>query len=137
MRSSQLKPVLTSARNHPLTYNPGAESSYEAQFGVLPTAHDFNNVQPDHKVSDQTIIVYFARFILHDHSDKYAGQIVQALAQSMRPQDRLILNEVVVPDVGETPREIERRLQYVLIDTYLETLNTDCFVTAIGIFSCS
>lgn len=74
-------------------------------------AHDFFEKQPAHEVSDKTSITYFARFILHDWSDKYAQKILDALAKSMRPGDRLILNEVVVPAPGELPLEIERRLQ--------------------------
>lgn len=71
-------------------------------------AHNFLEQQPDHKAAS---ITYFARFILHDWSDKYALQILEALAKSMRPQDRLIVNEVVIPELGKLPRGVERRLQ--------------------------
>ncbi|PIA90440.1 6-hydroxytryprostatin B O-methyltransferase [Cercospora beticola] len=70
-------------------------------------AHNFLEQQPDHKAAS---ITYFARFILHDWSDKYASQILEALAKSMRPQDRLIVNEVVIPELGTLPRGVERRL---------------------------
>ena len=73
-------------------------------------AHDFFTVQPQHSVNGDEGIAYFARFILHDWSDKYATKIVQALATGLRPQDRIILNEVVVPEAGQQPREIERRM---------------------------
>jgi len=43
-------------------------------------------------------------------ADKYARLILQALAQNLRPQDRIVLNEVVVPKPGEMSREYERRL---------------------------
>ncbi|KAL9096254.1 MAG: hypothetical protein Q9165_001777 [Trypethelium subeluteriae] len=72
-------------------------------------AHDFFKLQPEHNVSDGQAIVYFARFILHDWSDKYARQILEPLAKGMRAQDRLILNEVVVPEPGEMARQIERK----------------------------
>lgn len=74
-------------------------------------AHDFFEVQGAHDVSADAPITYFARFILHDWSDKYATKILDALAKSMRRGDRLILNEVVIPRAGELPLEIERRLQ--------------------------
>lgn len=73
-------------------------------------AHDFMTPQPKHEVGEEGI-VYFARFILHDWSDKYATKIVQQLAVGLRPQDRIILNEVVVPEAGAVTRETERRLQ--------------------------
>lgn len=74
-------------------------------------AHDFFTTQPEHNVSGNQGVAYFARFILHDWSDKYALQILEPLARSMKANDRLILNEVVVPEPGKTPREVERRLQ--------------------------
>jgi 6-hydroxytryprostatin B O-methyltransferase len=82
----------------------------ELQHRVSFHAHDFFKPQSKHRTSDPRAIVYFARFILHDWSDKYAGQIVGALAQAMRPQDRLILNEVVVPEPS-TEQRIERKSQ--------------------------
>ena len=74
-------------------------------------AHDFMMAQPNHAVREGEGIAYFARFILHDWSDKYATRILQALAANLRPQDRIIINEVVIPDVGGSPRETERRMQ--------------------------
>ncbi|USW46732.1 Putative O-methyltransferase domain, S-adenosyl-L-methionine-dependent methyltransferase [Septoria linicola] len=70
-------------------------------------SHDFLKQQPTHEAPS---ITYFARFILHDWSDKYAARILEALAKSMRPQDRLIINEVVVPEPGTLPLGVERRL---------------------------
>lgn len=75
-------------------------------------AHDFFTPQPQHRTAeDQRGVVYFARFICHDWSDKYAGQIVGAVAAQMREQDRLILNEVIVPEPGEMGQRIERKCQ--------------------------
>ncbi|KAI5370387.1 putative O-methyltransferase domain, S-adenosyl-L-methionine-dependent methyltransferase [Septoria linicola] len=73
-------------------------------------AHDFMTPQPAHEVNGEEGIAYFARFILHDWSDKYATKIVQQLAVGLRPQDRIILNEVVVPEGGVEGRETERRM---------------------------
>ncbi|KAL6705699.1 hypothetical protein ACN47E_006488 [Coniothyrium glycines] len=72
-------------------------------------AHDFFEKQPQRPKSGQQPTVYFARFILHDWSDKYAAQIVGAVAPAMQAQDRLILNEVLIPEPGEAARSIERR----------------------------
>ncbi|KAM3419058.1 hypothetical protein BST61_g5013 [Cercospora zeina] len=73
-------------------------------------AHDFMTLQPAHEVQGDEGIAYFARFILHDWSDKYATKIVQQLASGLRPQDRIILNEVVVPESGQVGRETQRRM---------------------------
>ncbi|PSN62387.1 S-adenosyl-L-methionine-dependent methyltransferase [Corynespora cassiicola Philippines] len=72
-------------------------------------AHDFFAIQPEHRVGDPRPIVYFARFILHDWSDKYAKKIVGAISPRMRPQDRLVLNEVVIPEPGKGALQIERK----------------------------
>lgn len=73
--------------------------------------HDFFEPQPRHSTVNEESVVYFARFILHDWSDKYAQRILQGLASSLRPQDRIIINEVVVPEPGAETRERERRMQ--------------------------
>lgn len=74
-------------------------------------SHDFMTVQPEHSVGEGVSIAYFCRFILHDWSDKYAQKILQQLATSLRPQDRIIINDVVVPEPGQESRERERRMQ--------------------------
>jgi 6-hydroxytryprostatin B O-methyltransferase len=76
-------------------------------------SHDFFQVQPARDIPADGSITYFARFILHDWSDLYAQKILSALAMSLRPQDRIILNEVVVPAPGELPLGVERRLRFV------------------------
>ena len=96
----------------PETVEVGARNCpEELKNRVVFRAHDFFKRQPLHDLFDDQPVVYFARFILHDWSDKYAFEILQALAESMRPRDRLILNEVVVPEPGELPRPIERKCQ--------------------------
>jgi 6-hydroxytryprostatin B O-methyltransferase len=72
--------------------------------------HDFFQRQPA-RDREAGSITYFARFILHDWSDTYARKILDALAKSLRPQDRVVLNEVVVPAPGELALGIERRLR--------------------------
>lgn len=73
--------------------------------------HDFMEPQPHHSVAEGESIAYFCRFILHDWSDKYAQKILQQLATGLRPQDRIIINDVVVPEPGQESRERERRMQ--------------------------
>lgn len=96
----------------PETVEVGAQNCpMELRERISFKPHNFFEKQPAHDVSEETSITYFARFILHDWSDKHAARILDALAKSLRPQDRVILNEVVVPAPGELPLEIERRLQ--------------------------
>lgn len=73
--------------------------------------HDFMTAQPEHSVGEGESVAYFCRFILHDWSDKYAREILQQLATGLRPQDRIIINDVVVPEPGQESRERERRMQ--------------------------
>ncbi|KAJ0162812.1 6-hydroxytryprostatin B O-methyltransferase [Colletotrichum tanaceti] len=72
--------------------------------------HDFMQPQPAHEVGAGEGIAFFCRFILHDWSDKYARTILQNLALSLRPEDRIIINDVVVPEPGQESRERERRM---------------------------
>lgn len=74
-------------------------------------SHDFMTVQPEHSVGEGLSIAYFCRFILHDWSDMYAQVILQQLATGLRPQDRIIINDVVVLEPGQESRERERRMQ--------------------------
>lgn len=74
-------------------------------------AHDFFEPQPQRSISADQSVVYFLRFILHDWSDKYAQRILAPLAKAMRPQDRLVLNEAIIPEPGEKPLAIEKGLQ--------------------------
>ncbi|KDN70977.1 putative O-methyltransferase [Colletotrichum sublineola] len=82
----------------------------ELKSRVKYRSHDSMTTQPPHDVADDESIAYFCRFILHDWSDKYARRILQGLASALRPQDRIVVNEVVVPDPGTETRERERRM---------------------------
>jgi chemotaxis methyl-accepting protein methylase len=53
--------------------------------------------------------VFFLRTILHDWSDKYACQILQAILSGMKPGDRIVLVETIMPDPGKDT-EINQRL---------------------------
>ncbi|GFF57844.1 LOW QUALITY PROTEIN: sterigmatocystin 8-O-methyltransferase [Aspergillus udagawae] len=45
-------------------------------------------------------VVYLLRSILHDWSDKYAAQILRAICLAMKPDDRLIVCEKILPETG-------------------------------------
>ncbi|KAH9436034.1 hypothetical protein MCOR02_004943 [Pyricularia oryzae] len=71
--------------------------------------NDFMTPQtPRRDVQDEGV-AYFCRWILHDWSDKYASKILQGLVCALRPQDRIIINEVLVPEPG-TDRHKARRV---------------------------
>lgn len=78
---------------------------------ITYNAHNFFEPQPQHSTPEDRSIVYFLRFILHDWSDKYAQQVLAPLAKTMRPQDRLVLNEAIVPEPGEKSLAVEKGLQ--------------------------
>ncbi|KAI6289955.1 O-methyltransferase ctb2 [Pyricularia oryzae] len=73
--------------------------------------HDFMTPQPTRDNLGTAAVAYFCRFILHDWSDKYARKILQGLASALRPQDRVIINEVIVPEPDSAYSEKERRMQ--------------------------
>lgn len=83
----------------------------ELKSRVSYKAHNFFEEQPQRFIPADETVVYFLRFILHDWSDKYAQQILAPVAKAMRPQDRLILNEAIVPEPGERSPAIEKGLQ--------------------------
>ena len=64
--------------------------------------HDFFASQP---VSGD---IYLLRFILHDHPDAVATQIVQKLVPAMQNGSRLLINEGVLPEPNTLPRGEER-----------------------------
>ncbi|KAK6215227.1 O-methyltransferase [Colletotrichum tabaci] len=99
----------------PETVEVGARSCTDDLKGrVSYCAHDFMKPQPKHNDGAWEGIAFFCRFILHDWSDKYAQTILQSLASSMTREDRIIINDVVVPEPGQESRERERRMQRVL-----------------------
>lgn len=64
--------------------------------------HDFFTPQP--VVGD----VYLLRFILHDHPDAVATQIVKNLVPALRKGSRIIINDGVLPEPNTLPRVEER-----------------------------
>ncbi|KAJ5612602.1 S-adenosyl-L-methionine-dependent methyltransferase [Penicillium lagena] len=45
--------------------------------------------------------VFFLRTILHDWSDRYACKILQSILAGMKPGDRIVLVEMIMPNPGE------------------------------------
>ncbi|KAJ5675331.1 hypothetical protein N7462_008228 [Penicillium macrosclerotiorum] len=71
-------------------------------------AHDL--FQPQLKVGNQKTI-FLLRTILHDWSDKYACYILRAIIPAMKPEDRIVLVEMIMPepgDGGEIPQRLVR-----------------------------
>ncbi|KAL4816688.1 S-adenosyl-L-methionine-dependent methyltransferase [Aspergillus spinulosporus] len=64
--------------------------------------HDFFTPQPEE--AD----IYLLRFILHDHPDSTAIDIVKNLIPAMRQGARLIINDGVYPEVNTLPKGEER-----------------------------
>lgn len=52
--------------------------------------------------------VYLLRYVLHDWSDKYAVQILRNLIPALRPGNRIVLNEICIPEPGEVSRHQEQ-----------------------------
>lgn len=121
----------------PETVEVGAKNCpAELQNRISFPSHDFFKVQPARDTASDSSITYFARFILHDWSDLYAQKILDALAKSLRPQDRIVLNEVVVPAPGELPLGVERRLRYVFCRP-IHKIHRLTSNLGIAIYSCS
>lgn len=122
----------------PETVEVGAKNCpAELQDRISYRSHDFFQVQPARDTAADGSITYFARFILHDWSDLYAHKILDPLAKSLRPQDRIILNEVVVPAPGELPLGVERRLRFVAPSRPISTSDRLTSNAVIAICSCS
>lgn len=79
----------------------------EVQQRLSFQAHDFFDDQPVHGAD-----IYLLRHILHDWSNKYAGKILQALIPALKPGAKVVLNDRVVPGLGEVHYLVEREARY-------------------------
>ena len=68
--------------------------------------HDFLTPNPV-KGAD----VYFFRFIFHNWSDPYCVKILQALIPALKPGARILINDTLLPEHGETSRWEEKTLR--------------------------
>ncbi|KAJ6129319.1 S-adenosyl-L-methionine-dependent methyltransferase, partial [Penicillium capsulatum] len=66
-------------------------------------AHDFFEDQPVHGAD-----IYLLRHILHDWSRTYACKILKALVPAMKPGVKVVLNDRVIPGLGEAHYLMER-----------------------------
>ncbi|KAL1987596.1 hypothetical protein VTN96DRAFT_3196 [Rasamsonia emersonii] len=78
--------------------------------------HDFFTPQP--VVGD----VYLLRFILHDHPDAVATQIVKNLVPALRKGSRIIINDGVLPEPNTLPR-VEERIARIMDLEMMTTFN--------------
>ncbi|KAL8941723.1 MAG: hypothetical protein Q9211_001699 [Gyalolechia sp. 1 TL-2023] len=72
-------------------------------------AHDFFDPQPV-----QGADVYLLRLILHDWSDKYCIMIIRALIPALKAGAKVIVNDRVIPALGEAHYLVERESRFVL-----------------------
>lgn len=68
-------------------------------------AHDFFTPQPVHADA------YFLRFILHDHSDQRAVDILKNLLPAFKPGSKLLVMDAVLPEPGTMPKTEERQVR--------------------------
>ena len=80
----------------------------ELQARITFMKHDFFEEQPIRAAS-----VYLLRWILHDWSDKYAIQILQALVPALTQDSKVVICEHVLPEPGTVPTCQERAMRYV------------------------
>jgi len=76
--------------------------SLSSRVSFLP--HDFFTPQP---ITDAR--VYFFKHILHDWSDAYAAKILRHIVAVLKkPEQRVLIMEGLIPELGEAPRPIVR-----------------------------
>jgi hypothetical protein len=68
-------------------------------------AHDFFTPQP------VEADVYIFRWILHNHSDKYAILILKALIPALKPGARILVQDGCLPDPGKIPNWREKDIR--------------------------
>jgi hypothetical protein len=66
--------------------------------------------QDQPKVVDRKV-VFFVRAILHNWSDKYACRILRAILPALKPGDRIVLNEQIMPEPGTASPLIEQLIR--------------------------
>lgn len=74
--------------------------------------HDF--FQPQPVVAD----AYLYRFIIHDWSDSDAKRILTAALAGLRPGARLLIMDLVVPNLGTLPTSVEKSIRTLDIAMY-------------------
>ena len=69
-------------------------------------SYDFFQEQPIKNAE-----VYFFRLILHDWSDKYALKILKALIPALKSSAKIMVQELLIPELGEQSRYRERSVR--------------------------
>jgi demethylsterigmatocystin 6-O-methyltransferase len=65
--------------------------------GIEFSAHDFFTVQPIVGAK-----FYYLRHIIHDWTDEDCIRILKAIVPAMKPDSRIVIDEIVLPDEGTT-----------------------------------
>lgn len=55
---------------------------------------------------------YLLRTILHNWSDKYCLSILRALVPALKPGNKILINEICLPEPGSMPAHLEAELRY-------------------------
>lgn len=82
----------------------------EVQGRITFQAHDFFKDQPVHGAD-----IYLLRHNLHDWSNKYACKILKALVPALKPGAKVVLNDRVIPGLGEAHYLMEREARSVFL----------------------
>lgn len=94
-----------------------SELSGEISTRIDCIEYDFFTPQPV-----QGADVYLLRTILHDWSDADAIRILRGIVQAMGPSSRLLIMDMVLPNVGLGPRTFEAALRQKDL-TMIQTFN--------------
>lgn len=73
-------------------------------------AHDFFTEQPIKNAA-----VYLFRWIFHNWSDKYCLLILRNLIPALKPNARIIINDVCLPEPNTLSLSVERQIRYVAL----------------------
>jgi hypothetical protein len=90
---------------------PSVSASVPAEFEsqVSLTTHDFFDTQ---SVSAD---VYMYRWIFHNWSDAYAIKMLQALIPVLKPDAKVLINDVVLPEAGSVGLTEDKSIKFVVL----------------------
>lgn len=69
--------------------------------------HDFFCIQP------LRADVYLLHWILHNWSDEYCMKILRALIPALRPKNRVLIHEVIIPEPSQSSSHTQASIRYV------------------------
>jgi hypothetical protein len=90
--------------DEPVVRDADARKPKEVGDRVEFMKHDFFTEQPVRGAD-----VYLLRAVLHNWSDKYAVKVLRGLIPALKKGAKVVVNDVVVPEAGSTPKPAEVR----------------------------